>query len=186
MKQSHFLVSLPLIHQKRVFVASLVASIVLVIVFNWTGRWLTTPAAQLGIVSYEFAGTPQRSQEILASWDQTARISAAFGLGLDYIFMLTYATSIALGCIWAGRTLSEIGWPFARLATWLVWGVYLAAGFDALENVALMIQLMQAQGSSPWVEVSLMSATIKFGLLFIALVYVFYSLVVRLLYRVKH
>jgi hypothetical protein len=35
------------------------------------------------VVSLQLAGSVEKAQQIIASWDETARLMAAFGLGLD-------------------------------------------------------------------------------------------------------
>jgi hypothetical protein len=38
---------------------------------------------------------------MVASWDQSAQLHAAFSLGLDYLYLPLYAVTIALACVWA-------------------------------------------------------------------------------------
>ncbi len=122
---------------------------------------LQTDAAPNGIVSFELAWTPEVAQGILDSWDDGARLFAAFGLGLDYLFMPAYALSLSLGILLLknGRT----GW-YSRLAVWMGWGAIAAALFDAVENYALGVALT---GSivSPYPEVAALCASGKFSLL---------------------
>ena len=66
---------------------------------------LQTSAAPSGVISYELAGSAPAAQAMIDSWGAQARLYAAFGLGLDYLFMLSYALAIGLGAAWAGRQL---------------------------------------------------------------------------------
>ena len=95
---------------------------------------LRTPSAPLGIVSFELAGTPENANAIIESWDQRAKLFAAFGLGLDYLFMPAYALTISLGVLMALR--KHGGW-FTKIGGAIGWGALLAALFDAVENVFL-------------------------------------------------
>jgi hypothetical protein len=82
--------------------------------------------------------------------------------------MPVYATTLALGILLAaGR---HPGW-FETLGAWLGWGAYAAALFDAVENYALARMLLLNQVWSPYPEVAAFSASVKFGLLSLGLVY---------------
>jgi hypothetical protein len=161
--------------RKPFFWAFLAGTLILFAVFRVLDAPLRTSAAPNGIISFELAGTPTRAQAILDSWNETtpgvisrAYSFAAFGLGLDYLFMPLYATALALGILLAaGR---HQGW-FSGLGVWLGWGAYVAALFDAVENYALARMLLMNQIWSPYPEVAAFSATVKFGLLLLGLVY---------------
>jgi hypothetical protein len=137
-------------------------------------------------------------QQILASWDQRAQLSAAFSLGLDYVFMLAYSTTIGLACIWTADVLRRRSWPLAWVGAplawvgaplaWvgapLAWGQWLAAAFDATENIALVVILFGTV-QAPWPEVARWCAIFKFSLIFLGLVYAFFGLVVSLVVKPK-
>jgi hypothetical protein len=161
----------------RWFWVSLVGCIFLMVVFNQAGKPLTTSVAPSGIVSYELAGTASKSAAILASWDGTTKLLAAFGIGLDYVFMFAYAGALSLGSIWASRTLTRSGWPLAGMGRWLAWGVFAAALLDAIENVGLLVQ-MTSGAQDTWAFVARIAAIVKFGLIFLGMIYVFYALAV--------
>ncbi len=58
--------------------------------------------ARLGIASLQFARTTKRSQEIVNSWGDKVRTVAIPGLWLDYLFLISYAITMVLGCVWSG------------------------------------------------------------------------------------
>jgi hypothetical protein len=72
------------VQRKTVFFTFLGLTILLMIIFAWTGAHLFISAAPQGVVSLQLAGSVEKAQQIIASWDKTARLMAAFGLGLDY------------------------------------------------------------------------------------------------------
>lgn len=159
-------------------IASLV-SILILVAFGWLGAPLTTAEAPQGMVSFQLARTPQRVQSLLASWDARTQLVAAFCLGLDYLFMPAYALAISLADRWAGQTLRRRGWPLAGLGVPLVWGVWLAALLDALENAAQAAMLFG--NPNPFLPgFTWFVALIKFGLVFIGLAYAFFGLAARL------
>ena len=182
----HPLENIPSTTHKPLFWAFLVGTLILFAVFRVLDAPLRTPAAPNGIVSFELAGTPFQAQAIIDSWNEAPTLAsdvagepvpglisraysfAAFGLGLDYLFMPLYATALALGILLsAGR---HKGW-FSMIGIWLGWGAYAAALFDAVENYALARMLLMNQVRLPYPEIAAFSATVKFGLLLLGFSY---------------
>lgn len=153
-------------------------TVVVMLVMNNVGSKLNTETAPYGIISFELAGTTQRAQAILDSWDAEAKVQAAFVQGLDFLYLVVYSTAIALACLWAGETLKKAGWPPDSLGIPLAWGLWIAAICDAIENIALVVMLF---GSiiNPWPAIAIVCAVIKFALIFLGLVYVLYALVIK-------
>jgi len=175
----HPLDPIPVIARKPLFFAFLAGTLILFAVFQQLDTPMKTSAAPNSIVSFEFAGTPPQAQAIIDSWLEAESESgpgfvnpgfayAAFGLGIDYLFMPVYATTLALGILLAARKHS--GW-FMILGAWVGWGAYAAAVFDAVENFALARMLLLNQVWSPYPEVAAICASVKFGLLIIGLIY---------------
>jgi len=159
-----------------------IGTILLMVLLNIVGLPLETEAAPLGIITYEFAGTVERAGEILNSWNHNAQLHAAFSLGLDFLFILLYSTTIGMACVWAGQVLARDRWPLVGVAVPLAWGLWLAAILDAVENFSL-IKVLYGPIASPWPAVARICAMIKFGLVFIGLIYAFYGLVAYLANR---
>jgi hypothetical protein len=165
-------------YRKRIFLTLLVLTLSLFAVFRVLDQPLRTPAAPNGIVSFELAGRPEKAFQILVSWvasdSQQPEISrirpylfAAFGLGLDYLFMPIYAFALAFGTLLAaGR---HAGWV-KSLGAVAGWGAFAAAGFDAVENFALWHVLLFAY-DSPYPLIAAICAATKFALLIFGLLY---------------
>jgi hypothetical protein len=166
--------------RSRLLGIAAILTLFVMFLMNWIGRPLITPAAPLGIVSFEFARSVQGMQAILDSWDETARVHAGFSLGFDYVFMLVYASAISLACLSSGDVLKRAAWPFAGWAALLGWGLWLAAVLDGIENIALTIILF-GTNTDPWPQIAFYCATIKFLLIILGLVYSLYGLVAKLL-----
>jgi len=130
---------------------------------------LKTPAAPNGIVSFELAGSQNRAQEILASWGNKSRIYAGLSLGLDYLFLFSYAALIALGCILLAEH-RVIGATFSRLGIILSWAQFGAAALDAMENYAL-IQILAGAKEEVWAAMALWCAVPKFIIVLLGLFY---------------
>ena len=164
---NHPLAFIPHGTRKRVFFPLLVWTIVLMVISQVINAPLRTPAAPASIVSFELARTPANTQALIASWDARLQLFAALGLGFDYLFMPSYAFVIALACrLAAGRYKS---W-FASLGAWMGWGLFLAAIFDAIENIGLWHSLLGPVGVL-WPAVSFWCATFKFALILLGIAY---------------
>jgi hypothetical protein len=163
----HPLDFIPNASRKPLFIALLLWTLILFAIFQPLSAPLTTPAAPSGIVSFELARTPENAQALVTSWDGRAKLFAAFGLGFDYLFMPSYAFAIALACLLAaGRHPGA----FAKIGTWLGWGAFLAAIFDAVENIGLWNSLLGPVGAT-WPQVSYWCATFKFALILLGILY---------------
>ena len=159
----------------RVFYLLLGLTILLLLSMNFVGTPLNTAAAPQGIVSFEFAATPERAQAMLDSWSPAARVRAGFIQGLDFLFPVIYSTTVGLGCIMAAGVIARRRQAISRLGRWLAWGLWLAAALDYIENIGLVIILFGAV-QSPYPQIAAVCATLKFILLAAGLVYSFYGL----------
>lgn len=158
---------IPASTRKPLFFSSLSLTLILFAVFRALDTPLRTAAAPNGIVSYELAGDIKPAAEILSSWDASAQLFAAFGLGLDYLFMPAYALALSFGILLAAGRHS--GW-FAKLGAPLGWLALAAAVFDAVENFALW-QFMLGDFQALWPRLAAICATIKFTFLLVGLAY---------------
>ncbi len=152
---------------KYIFLPAFVLFLIITGVF----RFLTTTP---GIVSFELAGSVAASQAIVTAWDKTAQLINAFGLGIDYLYMVAYSTIIGVACIWAARRLGAKGLPLASLGALLAWGQWGAALFDSVENIALLAQLLNGV-AEPYPQIAAFCATLKFLLIILGLLYVAYG-----------
>ena len=163
----HPLTFIPSDKRKPAFLSLLALTLILFAVFRVLDAPLRTPAAPNGIVSFELAGNIKPAAEILGSWDARAQLFAAFGLGLDYLFMPAYALALSLGILLAaGRHAGA----FAKLGAWLGWGALIAPLFDAVENFSLW-QLMLGDFQALWPRLAALCATLKFVFLLLGLAY---------------
>jgi hypothetical protein len=129
------------------------------------------------ILDFEFADTHARAAQIVAEWGPNGRSAAHLSLLLDYGYMLSYGLFFALAGFAVRDTARGRGWrrpaaigaivPFFALA---------AAGFDASENVALLLTLAGHGGSFAPPFAAVCSA-IKFTLISIAILYAVCGLV---------
>jgi hypothetical protein len=165
--------------RSRLLRPALATMLVTFVVLQWAGGKLgqrTVPLAAFqvpvdGMVAFELAGSVDSSRRLLDSWDVGQRVFAGFSLGLDFLFILVYATCFTIGCLWAVEV-------FVRRNSWLsgpgrliAWGQVAAGILDAIEDIALLVQLFSAP-RAPWPAVAYWCAVLKFGLILVGLVYI--------------
>lgn len=156
-------------HLRRTFFW--VGLVLTVVVFWLLDAPLKTEHAPFGIVSLELARYPEVANRVITSWDATQQAAATAGIYWDFLWLLSYSTTISLACVWAAGVfrrssyLASIGYALA----WLLW---LAALLDAVENVALL-QMLGGAIQTPWPALSYWCALAKFDIVFLGLVYVF-------------
>jgi hypothetical protein len=163
----HPLVFVPPEKRKPLFFTFLALTFILFAVFRVLDQPLRTSAAPNGIVSYELAGSPAGAESILASWDARAQIFAAFGLGIDYLFMPAYSLALALGVLLAAGKFKGL---MKSLGAAAGWGAVGAALFDAVENYALW-RILIGEITSPYPEIAALCASVKFFLLAFGILY---------------
>jgi len=159
--RTEFFYTLSPARQRGILLVTIGTAVTLMMLLNIIGAPLVTPAAPGGIVTFEFAGTMAQVEEILASWDTSAKIRAGLSLGLDFIFPRAYGAAIAFSCLAvAGR--GERAWQQGgrRLAAGMIAAVLL----DYIENIAL-IQLLLGAQDEMWPLLAYWCAVIKFALI---------------------
>ena len=156
--------------QKRWLILLCIVTLLVMGVLNIVDIPLKTPAVPMGIVSFELAGDFTTAQAMVRSWDHNAQIYAGFSLGLDYLFMVLYSTTIALACVMAARRLKLLWRVIALVGVILAWGQWLAAILDGLENYALFVLLLGLENPL-WPVVAWWCATVKFSLVILGIGY---------------
>lgn len=132
-----------------------------------------------GIVRFELTGGASKADEILAEWGEEGRDAARESLWIDFGYLLAYGTFLTLALASTRDLARRRRW--GRLAA--VGGVLvsfgaLAAAFDALENVCLLLTLDRAGAAFPLLAT--VFASCKFALLAVAIAYLLAGLAMRL------
>ncbi|MEW6717786.1 MAG: hypothetical protein AB1345_09810 [Chloroflexota bacterium] len=157
--------------QKRAFVPLLVLTLAVLVGLQVLGSPLKTDAAPAGIVSFEFAGEQPVAQGIVESWGQRGQVYAGLNLGLDFLFLVAYASAIGLGCVLVARNLWARFEFLPLVGVVLSWGQFGAALLDSVENIALIQVLLGIKGEI-WPAVALWCALPKFIIVALGLLYV--------------
>jgi hypothetical protein len=181
----HPLEFFPVHLRKPFFLGFLSLTLLLFAVFWILDQPLRTDAAPGGMVSFELAGTPLAAREITESWKQLSALLgatgkpnpdivnvayafAAFGLGLDYLFMPVYALALSFATLLIAQ--KHVGWMHSILVL-AGYGAFAAALFDAVENYALF-QVLLGRAESSYPEIAAACATVKFSLLLLGMLVV--------------
>jgi hypothetical protein len=175
---------LPAANQRRVFIVSALLAIFVMINLQILGQPLNTEAAPAGIVSFELAGNILAADRMLASWGDAGRVYAGLSLGLDYLFLATYAVAIGLGCVLVARGFSQRSRFLSTAGILLAWAQLGAALLDGLENYALIRVLLGSQHKL-WPMLAQWCAVPKFLLVALGLVYVGFGAVFITLTRAR-
>ena len=160
-------------------------TLLLMVLMQFLNSPLRTSAAPAGIVSFELAGTPDHALSIIGSWipkynpavdyitagEYKPLLYVAFGLGFDYLFMVSYAITISLGILLAA---GKHDGKFEIISIWLGWGIILAALLDAVENIALW-RILTGDVFHLLTQVAFWCASFKFILILLGLLFALLS-----------
>lgn len=165
--------------RSQVFFVLLFLTVLLMVALQFIGAPLQTETATAGIISFEFAGTVPAARAMIDSWGSRGQVAAGLSLGLDYLFLLAYSVTIALGCsIVAGRLNPRFRF-LINLGHTLAWAQFLAAALDALENYAL-IRVLLGSENAIWPGVAYWSAGPKFLIVLLGILYVIIGTLISL------
>lgn len=165
----------------RTFLVLLGVSLLLVLSMNLINVPLRTAAAPGGIVTLEFAGDLATVKTILQSW-QDNLFFAGLSLGLDFLFLLAYSVTIAVGCLLLAGRLEERSALAAQVGRWLAGGQLLAAALDTIENLAL-VRLLAGSESAFLPRLAAWCAGPKFLLVGLGLIYLLAAVLLLQLHR---
>jgi hypothetical protein len=124
-----------------------------------------------GIVGFEFAGSANRAEEVLAAWGSDGCAAARRSLLIDYGVLLSYGPLMTALCRRSAERLrGRESRSLARLGPALASGQLAAAACDVVENTALLAVLKGRRGRLPVLAKAV--ATLKFSLLGAGVAYV--------------
>jgi len=132
-----------------------------------------------GIVPFELAGSQDRADEILAEWSEEGEDAARESLWIDFGFLVAYGALLTLLLGLARDVSRERGWlRLGAIGAIVASFGALAAGFDALENICLLLTLDDAGPAFPLLAT--IFAACKFALLAAAILYLVATAAARL------
>jgi hypothetical protein len=136
------------------------------------------------ILDFEFAWVPEQVLVIFASWGEEGMILQTIGVFWDYLYIVGYVSFAFSGVLLVARELSG-RWQTIGLFVSVI--SVLAGIFDAIENILLLVML-----NVPSTVISIIPATtgimatLKFGGIFIALIYFIPGLIAVVIKMIKN
>lgn len=136
-----------------------------------------------GVIEFEFAWTSEQINRIFKAWGSEGKKKEAFVTYIDFLFIPCYCVFMA-GCILLvtrkleGK-LQEIGLYMTILP-------FVAGIFDVIENISLLLMLTYDAfiwSLSPFI--ASLCATIKFSLIFIAIIFFVVALILLIIKKFK-
>ena len=149
----------------RLFLPLLAAALLVLLTWVLTVAPMSNERAPLSVSSFGMAGSLERAREMIASWDERARLSGAFGIGFDFLNLVVYSTTTAMACAWVAQSFWEAGRRRVSSAgVLLAWGLWAAVLFGTVQN-AVMMSLLLGSGGEMWLKVSYWCTLLKLVLL---------------------
>jgi hypothetical protein len=134
------------------------------------------------IVSFELAGNFSNVSTMLDAWGESGKVRAALSLGLDFLFIPLYTSTIGLACIWIALYSGVVF--LAPLGSLLAWLQLIGGGLDITENVALIrILLGDHQGFLP--SLAKYCAISKFSIVILGFIYIVFGFIAWLILTIK-
>ena len=162
--------------ERKITFMLLISMIILMSIMRFFDSQMQNTATAKGIISFELAKDLSKSEAILNSWNTLAKTSAGMSMGFDFLFLTVYALFIALLI----HKLNERLWKHSKTYTFgiiLIWGVFLAAFFDIIENIAL-IKLLLGDLHQKWSSIAYYFAVSKFTLLLFGIIFIIISSII--------
>jgi hypothetical protein len=137
---------------------------------------LMRPFSPTNIVQFELAKTVEVARQIIDQWGAKGVSNARISIYLDFVFIFLYAWAIDLGChvstaFSANEKLKVAGKFFSR-------AIWFAGSCDLLENFAMLFTLSNINELTA--SMAFYFASIKFAIVLIALLLIFFSVGVGL------
>ena len=145
--------------------------------------FLKNEVAEYGIVSFELAKDLETSKAIIDSWNEQAKIAASLSMGLDFLFLIIYASFIALLI----HKLNERLWlhkSFYYIGIILVWAAFIMGLSDTIENIAL-IKLLLGDMQQYWSSIAYYFAILKFIILIIGMLYILLNFIYLFIKKIR-
>lgn len=167
---------------KQILIISGIFSAVTFITLGYFDIPLKTDAAPNGIISFEFAKGIEQSIAIISSWDMTAKIYAGLSLGIDFLFLVVYGIFFATACYLIAQKYINKNTLVYKTGLLLSKLQFVAAFFDAIENIAL-IKLLLGSNNSIFPSIAYYFAAVKFAIIGIGILYIIGGLIISLVQK---
>lgn len=144
--------------------------------------FIMRPFTPPNIIAFELAGTVDAAQAIISNWSAEQISNVRTGIYLDFIFIFAYCSAFMYASR-AAAAFSGIDF-FTKVAHQSTWVIWVAGMCDAIENICLLNTLNEITGRS--VSIAYYSATVKFSILLVTLVFVFMCVIIGLFRKIRN
>jgi len=159
------------------FVALINSLVLYILIFN------ALPSEPFGIIDYEFAWSIENVQDIFSTWGAQGIEAHIAGVWWDFFFLINY--SIFLAGIILLVTRMNTG-KIQTIGLYMSVTPFIAGCADAIENIFLLIMLKNPTTlKSSFSIIVTISATMKFGLLIIGLLFFVIALITGILTKLR-
>ena len=159
-------------------------TLILVVIMRLLDQSLVTPGEEVpdGMVAFELTNNIHDARIMIDMWGEKGRIVAAFSLGIDYLFLISYSIFFGLIAFIIGKKLNGRSRLLSKPGYVLSWLMILAGVYDSIENFAL-IRILTGCQYSMWATTAYYFATMKFTIVIITLVFIVLGLIMLWLTR---
>jgi hypothetical protein len=136
-----------------------------------------------GVIEFEFAWTSEQINRIFKAWGSEGKKKEAYVTYIDFIFIPCYSLFMA-GCILL--VTRKLEGKIQKIGLYMTIMPFIAGIFDVIENINLLLMLTDDSfvwSLSPFI--ASLCATIKFSLIFIAIIFFILALIILLIKRFK-
>ena len=145
---------------------AVIGTLALSALFSIWGQVLIHKDAPLGILSFEFMWSAAGVERVMGPWSDSVRRAMLHINVIDFIYMITYSTTLATAALLIRRKAGALGLKqLAKLGIMVAWFAWFAAGFDVIENLVGFPILLLDNVAMPWAAIMSIAAGIKFLIL---------------------
>ena len=140
-------------------------------------------ATGYGVIEFEFAWTSEQINTIFKAWGSEGKKKEAFVTYIDFLFIPCYSLFMA-GCILL--VTRNLEGKLQEIGLYMTIMPFIAGIFDVIENINLLLMLTNEAfiwSLSPFI--ASLCATIKFSLLFIAIIFFIVALIIVIIKKFK-
>ncbi len=125
----------------------------------------------VSIIDLEMMRTSAKAAETVAQLGPEGVDAAQMAVYLDFPYLIVYALLLSAACVVVAARADKRGRSsLAGAGRALAWAAVVAAAFDAVEDVALLI-VLDGNVDQPWPGIAFGFASMKFALLAVVIVY---------------
>jgi hypothetical protein len=168
---------------KILYLITLIGFLVVVLVEIFVFIPIEASVPGYGILDYEFAWTSNQVEIILTAWGSSGIDKQVAAIYWDFLFIIGYV-SLAFGLIVIAFRKSE--GRIQRIGTYITTVPFITGLLDVIENVFLILMANTSTSvSDPFPLTASLSATLKFGFLFIGIIYFVLAIISIMINKIK-